>query len=161
MGSMFDATDIVQFAVRVEENGANFYRFAVQLMKDDDAKKIFERLAEEEVKHGKTFSQIFAAMEKSPPPPESFAGEYAAYLRSYVDNAVIFRKDLLDKEMALVKDTVSALDFGIRRELDSINYYHEIKELLGPGNYDAIDRIIAEERKHFCILTDLKAKFSK
>jgi len=161
MGNQFDATDIVQFAIRIEENGANFYRFAVQLVKDDEAKKIFERLAEEEVKHGKTFSQIFAAMEKSPPPPELFEGEYGAYLRSYVDNAVIFKKEALDKELALVKDTVGALDFGIRRELDSITYYHEIKTVLGPGNADAVDRIIAEERKHYCILADLKAKYAK
>ncbi|PKN34189.1 MAG: hypothetical protein CVU61_09595 [Deltaproteobacteria bacterium HGW-Deltaproteobacteria-19] len=161
MGNLFDATDIVQFAVRIEENGANFYRFAVQITKDDDAKKIFEKLAEEEVKHGKTFSQIFAAMEKSPPPTELFEGEYGAYLRSYVDNAIIFKKEALDQELALVKDTVGALDFGIRRELDSITYYHEIKQLLGAGNFDAVDKIIAEERKHFCILTDLKAKYSK
>jgi rubrerythrin len=161
MGSLFDATDIVQFAVRIEENGANFYRFAVQLTKDDDVKKIFERLAEEEVKHGKTFSQIFAAMEKSPPPPEMFDGEYGAYLRSYVDNAIIFKKEALDKELALVKDTVGALDFAIRRELDSITYYHEIKALLGAGNLDAVDKIIAEERKHYCILTDLKKQFAK
>ncbi len=161
MGSLFDATDIVQFAVRIEENGANFYRFAVQLTKDDDVKKIFERLAEEEVKHGKTFSKIFAAMEKTPPPPELFEGEYGAYLRSYVDNAIIFKKEALDQELALVKNTVGALDFAIRRELDSITYYHEIKALLGSGNADAVDRIIAEERKHYCILTDLKEKFSK
>jgi rubrerythrin len=161
MGSLFDATDIVQFAVRIEENGANFYRFAVQLTKDDDVKKIFERLAEEEVKHGKTFSKIFAAMEKTPPPPELFEGEYGAYLRSYVDNAIIFKKEALDQELALVKNTVGALDFAIRRELDSITYYHEIKALLGSGNADAVDRIIAEERKHYCILTDLKENFSK
>ena len=124
-------------------------------------KKIFERLAEEEVKHGKTFSKIFAAMEKTPPPPELFEGEYGAYLRSYVDNAIIFKKEALDQELALVKNTVGALDFAIRRELDSITYYHEIKALLGSGNADAVDRIIAEERKHYCILTDLKEKFSK
>jgi len=161
MGSLFDATDIVQFAIRIEENGANFYRFAVQLTKDDDVKKIFERLAEEEVKHGKTFSRIFAAMEKSPPPPELFEGEYGAYLRSYVDNAIIFKKDALDKELALVKDTVGALDFAIRRELDSITYYHEIKAVLGAGNFEAVDKIIAEERKHYCLLTGLKQQYAK
>ena len=36
--STFSASDIVEFAVRIEENGSNFYRYAVQLIKDEDGK---------------------------------------------------------------------------------------------------------------------------
>ena len=37
--SVFEASDIVEFAIRIEENGANFYRFAVQIAKDESTKK--------------------------------------------------------------------------------------------------------------------------
>ena len=44
--SVFKGSDIVEFAIRIEENGENFYRYAVQLAKDEDTKKIFLNLAE-------------------------------------------------------------------------------------------------------------------
>jgi len=89
--SVFEASDIVEFAIRIEENGANFYRFAVQIAKDESTKKLFEQLADAEVHHKKTFEKIFAAMDKVAP-PESYDGEYAAYLHNYVDNAIIFKR---------------------------------------------------------------------
>jgi rubrerythrin len=158
--NVFSASDIVEFAVRIEENGANFYKYAVQLLKDEEAKGIFSRLADEELNHKRTFEKIFAVIEKETP-PESYTGEYAAYLHNYVDNNIIFNKAKIDTEVAAVKDTVSALDFAIRRELDSIAYYNEIKGIVPAAHHGPVDLIITEERKHFMILTGLKTKFSK
>lgn len=156
----FTASDILEFAVRIEENGANFYRYAVQIAKDEEAKEIFSRLADEELNHQKIFGRIFAAMEKTVL-PESYAGEYAAYLHNYVDNAVIFTKEALDRELAGVKDTLSALDFALRREQDSILYYHEIKQLVPAAEHAAVDRVIEEERRHFSKLSEIKKRFEK
>ncbi len=158
--STFSASDIVEFAVRIEENGANFYRYAVQLIKDEDGKNIFTKLADEELKHKRTFEKIFAEIEKATP-PESYTGEYAAYLHNYVDNNIIFKKEALEAEASKVKDTVSAINFAIQRELDSISYYNEIKVIVPASQHAPVDAIIAEERKHFMILTNLKQKLSK
>ena len=76
-------------------------------------------------------------------------GEYAAYLRSYVDNNIIFTKEIMDKELAKVKDTIGAIDFAIKRELDSILYYHESKRLVPESQHAAIEKIIEEERKEW------------
>ena len=43
--AVFDASDIVEVAVRIEENGANFYRYAVQLAAKEEIKALFQRLA--------------------------------------------------------------------------------------------------------------------
>jgi rubrerythrin len=158
--NVFQASDIVEIAIRIEENGASFYRYAVQIAKDEEAKKLFEMLAADEVGHEKTFRKIFAAMEKSAP-PESYDGEYGAYLHDYVDNKLIFTKEAIDKELAKIKDTNSALDFAIRRELDSITYYHEIKRFVGESQHEIIDGIIAEERRHFVKLTDIQRRLNK
>jgi len=155
--SAFQASDIVEFAVRIEENGENFYRFAVQLTKDEGTKKLFGQLADAEVAHKKTFEKIFAAMDKTAP-PEGYEGEYAAYLHNYVDNAIIFKKEVLDQELAKVKDTKSALDFALQRELDSILYYHEIKRLVPANEQATVDKIIDEERKHVEIIATMKKK---
>jgi rubrerythrin len=157
--SVFAASDIVEVAIRIEENGVNFYKFAEQIAKQEDAKKLFAGLAEAEVAHKKTFEKIFENMEKSSP-SESYEGEYSAYLRSYVDNNLIFTKEVMDKQLAKVKDTSAALDFAIQRELDSILYYHEIKKLVPAGQHEAIEKIIEEERKHFLSLTAMKKNYA-
>lgn len=156
---IFQASDIVEIAIRIEENGINFYRFAEQLARQEEAKKLFTSLAAAEVTHKRIFEGIFAKMDKSIP-PESYQGEYAAYLRAYVDNNIIFTKEVMDKELAKVKDTLAAFDFAIKRELDSILYYHEIKRLVPAAQHGTIEQIIEEERKHFSALTDMKKRFS-
>ena len=153
--SVFAASDIVEVAIRIEENGVNFYKFAEQIAKQEEAKKLFAGLAQAEIEHKKTFEKIFANMEKNNP-PESYEGEFGAYLRSYVDNNLIFTKEIMDKQLAKVTDTNSALDFAIQRELDSILYYHEIKKLVPAAQHEAIEKIIEEERKHFLSLTAMK-----
>ncbi|HOW57526.1 MAG TPA: ferritin family protein [Smithellaceae bacterium] len=157
---VFEASDIVEIAIRIEENGANFYRFAEQIAKQEEAKKLFAHLAVEEGKHKKIFEGLFAQMEKANP-PEGYEGEYSAYLRDYVDNNIIFTKEVMDKELAKIKDTVGALDFAIKRELDSILYYHEIKRFVSAAQHATLDQIIDEERKHFTILSEVKKRYEK
>ena len=157
--SVFTASDIVEVAIRIEENGINFYKFAEQIAKQEEAKNLFAHLAQAEVAHKKTFEGIFAKMEKYDP-PEQYAGEYSAYLRSYVDNNLIFTKEIMDKQLANVKDTVAAFDFAMQRELDSILYYHEIKNLVPAAQHEAIEKIIEEERKHYAALCDMKKRYT-
>jgi rubrerythrin len=159
MGSLFEASDIFEIAMRIEENGSNFYRFAVQLAKDEDAKKMFSHLAEEEDKHKAIFKGMLSKIETHYP-PENYPDEYGTYLRNYADNNLIFKKEALDKELAGITDTLSAIDFAIRRELDSILYYHEIKGFVPGGEHGSIDKIINEERKHFNLLSEIRQKYA-
>jgi rubrerythrin len=154
--AVFEAGDIVEVAIRIEENGANFYRFAMQIAGREETKALFRQLAE----HQKTFSELLAGMDRSIP-PEGYDGEYAAYLHNYVDNRLVFRADELAGELGAVKDEASAVDFAIRRELDSLLYYREIRELLPADRREAIDRIILEERKHFMKLSEVKKRLSR
>lgn len=156
---VFTANDIVEVAVRIEENGINFYNFAQQIAKTEDSKKLFEQLAAAEAAHKRTFEKFLSQIE-SYTPPERYAGEYTAYLRNYVDNNLIFTKDVMDKQLAKVTDTTSALEFAMQRELDSILYYHEIKNLAPQSQHETIEKIINEERKHYAMLLDMKKKYA-
>ena len=159
MGSVFEASDIFEIAMRIEENGGNFYRYAVQVAKEEEAKEMLNWLAGEEDKHKILFKDMLSKMETQAP-PESYPGEYGAYLHDYADNNLIFKKEVMDAEMARITDTLSAIDFAIRRELDSILYYHEIKGFIAKDQHDSIDKIINEERKHFKTLSEIKKKYS-
>ncbi len=155
--AVFEASDIVEVAVRIEENGANFYRYAVQLAGKEELKALFQRLADEEVKHQRIFAEILAGMDRNLP-PEGYDGEYAAYLHNYVDNRLVFTTEAFAAELAKLRDEVSALDFAIQRELDAIHYYREIRELLPTDQREAIERIITEEKGHFTRLSAIKKK---
>ena len=158
--SDFEASDIFEIAIRIEKNGSTFYRYAVQIAKDEEAKKLFNYLADEEDKHKTIFKEILSKVD-SHEPLESYPGEYGAYLRDYVDGNIVFTREAMDSELSMIKDTLSAINFAIRRELDSILYYHEIKRFISKSQHDSIDKIIDEERKHFETLSKIRKKYKK
>jgi len=153
--NVFTASEIVEFAERIHENGANFYLYAVQLMQNQDAKDLFAELAEEEMKYHEKLEKIFAGMEPFIP-AETYAGEYDQYLRNYIDNNVVFTRQAIDADMAAVKNACSAIDFAARRELDSICFYESVKRIVPKSQHEVIDRLIAEERDHFVQLMKLR-----
>ncbi|MEN6374915.1 MAG: ferritin family protein [Smithella sp.] len=156
---VFTANDIVEVAVRIEENGINFYNFAQQIAKTENAKNLFEKLAADEGAHKRTFEKLLSQIETFEP-PERYAGEYSAYLRNYVDNNLIFTKEVMDKQLARITDVVGAIEFAMQRELDSILYYHEVKNLVPQDQHEAIEKIIDEERKHYAMLLNMKKQYA-
>jgi superoxide reductase len=127
--------------MRIEENGSSFYRYAVQIAKEEEAKEMFNWLAGEEDKHKIIFQGMLSKIEMRTP-PESYPGEYGAYLHEYADNNLVFKREVMDAEMARITDTLSAIDFAIRRELDSTLYYREIKGFIAKDQHESIDKII-------------------
>lgn len=151
---IFKGSEIYQLAIRIEENGEKFYRKMAEELENANMKKVFTYLADEEVKHKKTFEDMASKVEKYEP-PESYPGEYFAYLRAYADN-IIFSQEKLEEEMSKIKGAISAIDFAIQQELDSILYYLEMKNLVLGSQRSLIDGIIEEERRHFVKLSGLK-----
>lgn len=152
--AIFEAKEIFKFAIRIEENGERFYRFASNLTGDEETKKIFNHLADEEVKHKKTFTQLLSEITKDVS-FENYSDDYFDYLRYYVDN-VIFNDEDLAKQEKEVKDVLSAVKFAMQKELDSVLYYHEVEKFVSPKQKDLIEGIIAEERKHYARLSEMK-----
>ncbi len=152
--SIFQPSEIFQFAIKIEENGEKFYREMAQKLDDKEIKELFSALAEEEVKHKRTYEGMVSKIEEYEP-FENYPGEYFAYLRAYADNH-IFTPEKLSHEMEKIKDAASALQFAINRELDSILYYQEVKKLVPQAQRDLIDKIIDEERRHFVKLSSCR-----
>jgi len=151
---IFDVAEIFKFAVEIEQNGEKFYRRTADMAKDAESKKLFTFLADEEVKHKKLFEGMISKKDQYEP-FENYPGEYQQYMDAYTGK-IISNPDI-QKEMDSVKDTPGAIEFGIRRELDSILFYHEVKKFVG-NDASLIDKIIDEERKHFMTLVELKNK---
>jgi rubrerythrin len=152
--SIYQGSDIFQFAIRMEENGERFYRYAASIAKDNKAREIFNHLSSEEVNHRKLFADMFSKIDTYMP-KETYPGEYMAYLQSYVDGKAVFTP-VAEKEIAGVTDVTAALDFAIQRELDSVLYYSEMKKYVTTSAQNLLEQVIEEERKHVMILSGIK-----
>jgi rubrerythrin len=170
---VFNAHDVLEFAIRVEENGKAFYEEAARIASDQGARDIFRRLATEEVGHKKTFAGMLANLVDYQP-TETYEGEYLAYLQEYIDGKVIFKGhadanpahatagsggDLKNSDLSRVRDTLSAFDFAIQREIESIVYYQELKMFVPEKYYKTVDGIVDEERKHFALLSEIRKTY--
>jgi rubrerythrin len=150
----FKASEMFQVAMRIEENGERLYRHAVNLTDDTKMKDMFNFVADEEVKHRKTFEGMLSKIE-SYQPSESYPGEYFAYLKAYAEN-VVFPEDQMERELAKITDVGGALEFAIQREIESILYYLEARGFVPESQRSEIDRIIEEERRHYLKLVDVR-----
>ncbi|MCK9266325.1 ferritin family protein [bacterium] len=156
MSIFFDISEILQFAIRIEENGEKFYRKISAKVDSKEEKEFFLLLADEEIKHKKIFTDMAESVQKYQP-PETYPGEYFQYLRSYADNLVFPAE--LEKEMVCEDDMDCIIDFAIKRELDSIMYYLEVKDLVKETQHKVLDDIIREERDHFIRLSRFKKQY--
>ena len=151
----FDAAEIVRFAVRIEENGEKFYRFAATLSDEEDTRYLFNYLADEELKHKQFFGSILSKLDLSSLPFETYQGEYIEYMRNYLDRQIIFSK-AKEQEAKEITDMLSAVNFAMDRETDSILFYSEIKKLVPDKQHEKIEEIINEERRHFVKLANFR-----
>lgn len=156
MGNIFSAAEVLQFAIKIEENGEKFYSGVANKIKDQKLADVFMVLAKEEVSHKEVYSKMLSEIE-SYEPQGSYPDEYFLYLKSYVEN-IIFNSQL-GKELEKSSDLVSIINFAIQREEDSILYYIEMKNFVSPHQTKVIDKIIDEERKHFIKLTNFKKEY--
>lgn len=153
-GVLFTASDVLQFAVRMEEDGGRFYREAADRTENAEVKKLFNSLVSDEAKHKKTFEALLLK-EDLFEPREDYQGEYLANLRNYIDGKVFVALD--DKSaMSEYGNVAKALEFAIGREMESIHYYQELKAFVSVEGHDSLDKIIDEERKHFMQLSEAK-----
>lgn len=150
----FKASEVVQVAIRIEENGEKLYRRAKTLTDDPKLQALFGFLGGEEIKHKKLFESMLPGLE-SYEPPETYPGEYYAYLRAYADD-LVFSPEEVDEELEDIVDTEEAVDFAMEREIESILYYLEAKSMVPKAQAETLDKIVDEERRHYLKLVEVR-----
>ncbi|HEX7320039.1 MAG TPA: ferritin family protein [bacterium] len=152
--SVFDAREILLFAIRIEENGEAFYRNMSAKLPEPRIQDLFRHLAGQELVHRDIYRSMLSKLQAYTP-PETYTDEYGAYLRAYVDNK-IFNAGRLDEYAAAITTAKAAIDFAIDRELESILYYQEILMVVPEEQKNEINKIIGEEKNHFMKLSELR-----
>lgn len=155
MGTDFKASEIFEIALQVEKHGEKFYRHAATICDDEKIKEMFEFLANEEIKHRKTIDGMLSKIEHYEP-PEKYPGEYCKYLTAYAENQVFSDKEF-DEKMKEIDTVADAIEFAIEKEIQSILYYMEMRNLVPEGpQRKEIDRLVEEERRHYLRLNEAK-----
>lgn len=144
--SLLGLKQLIGYAIRLEENGERFYRAWAEKQENPRHRELFSHLADEEIRHRVTFKQLSEMVSDKGADPANY-DDYAGYLSSFSET--LFNPGRQEAEMAAVKDIQGAVDFAMRRELDSILFYQEIKPFVHPEQEATISTIINEERNHY------------
>jgi rubrerythrin len=155
----FNASEIYQFAIKIEENGETFYKKMCQKIDDEKVIKLFTQLAADEVSHKITFTNMLSKFE-SYDPGDSYAEEYFQYLKAYAEN-LVFSFNNFDAAVEKVNTIEDAFRFAIGKELDTIAYFREMKEIVSDADKDKVEAIIKEEREHVVRLSEAKKEYLK
>jgi len=131
----------------------------VRSTKNAVACDVFQYLADMERHHVRIFQDMLGEADKYQL-PETYAGEYTAYLQALVDSAV-FTDDMVTSEMATrVGSDIEAMKLAINAEKDSILFYYEMKDIMPKRAQLTVNKIIAEEKAHLRQLSELKRKLA-
>ena len=155
MVNIFSGSEIVELGIQIEKNGRDFYNALVGKSKNQKAKEKFKYLAGEEEKHIEVFSKILDSVHKYEP-PESYPGEYFAYMNALARDYIFTQKDKGRKVAKDVKGDKEAIELGIRFEKDSIIFYTGMKRIVPEYDHKIVDKLISQEQDHLRQLSGLK-----
>ena len=156
MNQQFNANEIYDMAVQIEDNGQTFYNEAVKITKKDDIKELFARLGKWEAEHKKTFLRLqdqLASKEwaKNPFDPND---EAVLYVRTMVKGHIFNMHKDIATLIKKTKNPEDILKLAIGFEKDTIVYFLGLKEVVpDEEEKEQIDKLVKEEMKHVSILT--------
>lgn len=159
MVNIFAGSEIVELGIQIEKNGRDFYNALVKLSKNQRAKETFKYLAGEEEKHIAVFRKILDSVHKYEP-PESYPGEYFAYMNALASEYVFTQEHKGDETAKRTKSDKGAINLGIGFEKDSILFYEGMKKVVPPYDHKIVHELIIQEQDHLRQLSDLKKSLS-
>ena len=139
-----------EMVVSVEEDAARFYRSMKERTDDERRRDLFEYIASEEDGHVEVMKELVSDRMTFDAVDRAFE-EARKHLLILVDKGE--ELDMLAKEL---ESEERILKLAISIEEDAARFYGELlKRIDQPAFKSALERIIAEETKHFEMLSDL------
>jgi len=143
----YSGQEIIDIAVRIEENGNEFYTNAAEMIgESNDTKSLFLDLAEKEILHISIFQKLADKFDA-----ESFdfqQGDASDYI-NHLAESHIFGKPDSGKELAKkITSPKEALDIAFKFENDSVAFYTELLKYARSDSKRLVQQIIDEEKEH-------------
>ena len=137
----------IKEAIRLEINGRNFFNHAAEITHNELGKKMFEKLAAEEMRHIEVFSELFTKILKE--------ADWKKYVR---DEELKGESTLIEKlkermRGAEGKSETQALSIGMELEENAIRFFQKAADEVEDPVAKEIFRNISEEEKfHYDLL---------
>jgi len=157
----FNADEILEMAIRIEENGALFYRKVAGLQSDAKNREFLENLAAMEDGHRQTFAEMRNTLTEKEKKGRVFdpQGELSLYLSAMADTQGGEGSPSAVDSLTGDETLEEILNIAIGLEKESILFYLGLKDMVPPKyGQDKIDEVIREERKHIAQLTSVLGK---
>lgn len=148
---MFSTSEILDLAIRIEENGEHYYREAMDRVTDPAFIAVLGSIADEEVAHRDWFIRMkqtgrFQGLDSMQAKIDAF------FLRDAVDDHAF---SLEEVDFAALTDVESVLRVATGFEEDSIAFYEIISGFIeDQGTLEQLRSIIDEEKRHIALLED-------
>jgi len=148
----YSGQEIVEIAIRLEENGYTFYIAAAEMIREpNDIKSLFIILAEKETIHIAVFQKL---LEKYEPEDYEMSSEDAsAYIQNLADSMIFGKPEAGVTLAKTVQTPDEALEIAFRFENESVAFYTELEKRAKTDSKKLIRQIIEEEMEH---ATDIK-----
>lgn len=155
----FSILEAVEVALNMEEEGIRFYTLAEEKVQEPAMKQLFSLLREKEHHHVEVFRRLYGELVQTEGDPDAelylLDPGISSYFRAFVASTVFPAKGAAEKVIAGIHDVAEVLRLGLRVEKDSILFY---RELLAhhpyPAARDLLEKVIEEERTHFCFISE-------
>ena len=144
---VFSATEMVEIALQLEQNGQAFYQAAANRTQNEEVKRLLSFLAQEEKRH----ERIFLGMrpeEKEHRPAQEYAGQKAAFVQALLEERLLPAGEIVARVLPGLKSDGEVLDFALGFEKDTILFYYEMRHLLDAAQGGIMDEIVAQEKLH-------------
>lgn len=143
----YSGQEIIDIAVRIEENGNAFYNAAANLIHDQpDIKGLFLDLAEKEVMHIAVFQKL---ADKFDAESFDFGAQDATDYINHLAESHIFGKPETGKKLAgSIKTPKEGLEIAFQFENDSVAFYTELLKFTRSNSKALVQQIIDEEKEH-------------
>lgn len=150
----YSIIEVVEQAVQTEKLGYRFYTTIAEKFRDDtELNKLFTTLAEKELRHEKTFSELKMLMGSEE--PEGWE-EASKYMRAIVESEFFLGKNKALPSMDHIRNVSDAVIYAISFEKETLLYFYALREAV--KQKDVVDEIINEEKSHIMWLSAFKLK---
>jgi rubrerythrin len=146
--ALFQAADIVELAMQVEQSGEAFYRAVAAKVTSQEARELFEYLAGQEVIHYQVFQKLSRSVLESPFMTDEEWELYMDYLNGTVQSAFF---EGADKALALaetVSDEQTAINMAIGFEKETLLFFYDLRDRIPDKDRPVVEKVVAEEKRH-------------
>lgn len=158
--STFRAGEVLEMAVQIERQGVKFYETSLKTELPEKIKQVFQFLLDQEHQHIQTFQEMRQDLSDHEL-PESYAGETESYMQSFVKDEVFKSPNEVAEKATGITDAFEAIEYGLKIENRSIDFYQNIKGVVPKSEREAIDGVIFQEEGHKKRLESLRKEMSE